>query len=147
MDHRKFDRLTQRLGAAGSRRQAMRAVFGAALVGATTTHAAAIVRQAPTGRGHKICVDENCSFPPGREGGVKGRCCPGNFCSCGEKQECCNNRCFWDNQTNPTKEFCCAGPEWVICGEGQDAKCCPNVGQNSCLCVGSSVITGTYRRR
>jgi hypothetical protein len=149
MDRRIFDRLTRRVSAATSRRQAVRAVLGAALLGATTTNAAA-VRRASKGRGRKRCVDETCPLPPGpgtsadrvgNEG--KAFCCSGTHCSC--NGECCNNRCFWDSQTNPTKEFCCTGPEWVICGEGQDATCRPNVGENSCF--GPSVITGSYRRR
>src|SRR5688572_8901733 len=41
MDHQAFDRLTQRVSRAGSRRQALRAVLGAALVGATTGEVAA----------------------------------------------------------------------------------------------------------
>ena len=56
MDQGAFDRLTQRVSRAGSRRQALRAVLGAALAGATTTHAAAAVRRAPKSRGREHCV-------------------------------------------------------------------------------------------
>jgi hypothetical protein len=152
MDDRAFDRLTQRVSSAGSRRQALRAVLSAALVGATTTHAAA-VRRASKGRGHQRCVDADCAPPPSpgtsasRVGnGGKAFCCSGTHCSC--NGECCNNRCFWVGPEDaPTDEFCCTGPERIMCGGGADAKCCKNDGPNPCAkCIAPTGIAGSYRR-
>src|SRR5215207_8242538 len=139
MDHRKFDRLTQQVRAAGSRRQALRAVLGAAIVGSTTKHAAANVRRAPKGRG-EICAD--------------GSTCHGDSC-CG--RECCPGRCFVteeDNRGNPTGWMCCRPPDGVMC-EDENARggvvCCPYNSQatneQACSCIGGEVITGSYRRR
>lgn len=132
MDQRKFDRLTQRVSAAESRRQALRALLGAALVGTTTKNAAATKRRAPRGRGER-CKD--------------GTTCHGDAC-CGE--ECCPGRCFVDADNRP---FCCTAPDWVICGNSEAANreerqiCCPKAGSDPCSCVGPTVITGSYRRR
>jgi hypothetical protein len=141
MDYRKFDRLTQRVSVAGSRRQALRAVLGAALVGTVTGGAAAKPKHKAVKPGKRVCDDKSCQSV------YQGKCCPGNFCSCGKDQQCCNNRCFWDSATDPNEEFCCTGPEWVICGEGQDAKCCRYDAENPCSCLGPGAITGSYRRR
>jgi hypothetical protein len=158
MDHQAFYRLTQRVSTAGSRRQALRAVLGAALVGVSTTHAAAAARRAPAGHGQTICVDANCPPPPpaieiparGGGGGSKAFCCSGTHCSC--NGECCNNRCFWEDRvegtTKTTREFCCNGPDLIICenAKGEDV-CCLNAGRNPCAtCLSATGISGSYRR-
>ena len=149
MDYPTFDRLAHHVGAAGSRRQALRAFLGAALLGALTKNGAATVRGASNGRGRKRCVDEECAPPPGSSisasSAGKAFCCSGTDCSC--NGECCNNRCFWDHPTDPTHEFCCTGPEWIMCGGGADAQCCKNVGADSCSqCLAPSRLSGSYRR-
>ncbi len=153
MDHRDFDRLTRRIGSAGSRRQVLRAALGAALVGVTTTHAAA-VRRGPKGRGRKICVDDQCPPPPtartsdASESQGRAFCCSGTHCSC--NGECCNNRCFWVGPPdNPSEEFCCTGPDKIMCGGGADARCCKNEGPNpcaSCKTPSPTGLAGSYRR-
>jgi uncharacterized low-complexity protein len=143
MDQLKFDRLTQLVSAAGSRRQTLRAVLGAALLGATTTHAAVRGRRASKSR-RKTCVDENC--PPTPDG-KPGTCCAGKHCTC--NGECCPGRCFQEAEAERvTAEYCCVKPDWMMCdGPEGEPVCCPYDLENPCSCVGGTVITGSYRRR
>ena len=87
MDHREFDRLTQRVSKAGSRRQALRAVLGAALLGASSRTAMA-TSSAPCKKGSRA----SCG----------GTCCPGKcfayencafLCCTGADLIICGNKC------------------------------------------------------
>src|SRR5215211_2771167 len=153
MDHRVFDRLTRRVSAAGTRRQAMRAVIGAALIGAATGDVVAKPKDKKVRTGRKDCRKEFCPSQV-----FKGKCCKDGSCSCGQERECCSGKCFWDNGTNPTKEFCCQGAKMVLCGnpEDKDAICCPRNGDEdscsyeggfwSCTAANPSGLPGSYRR-
>src|SRR5262245_316994 len=144
MDGEQFDTLIRVFAAQRSRRDALRGGLAVALFGVSTRDASA-GQQDSHSRSHKrVCIPENYQ----RQTGLRYLSCPGGFCSCGEKRECCNNRCFWDSSTTPTREFCCAGPTWVMCGGGDDAKCCENIGPRTCtVCEQqSSGIAGTIRR-
>ena len=141
MDHRTFDRLTQRVGSAGSRRQALEAFLGAALVGVFRGEVAAKPKPKEVRPGKRHCGDVKCPSEV-----FKGVCCSDGYCSCGANQECCEDRCFWKGNP-PTEEFCCTRPENVICGDGKEAKCCKNEGSDPCaVCQGPSGIAGSYRR-
>src|SRR5829696_2978434 len=101
MDHRKFDRLTRLFGAPRSRRTALRALLGAALLGATTRTAMA------------------------------GPCDTGNNpqCTCGADTNCPAGKCFVDSRGNCP--VCCTEPGYVICvgkstGEPAQPTCCQN---------------------
>ena len=137
MDYRTFDRLAHHVGAAGSRRQALRAFLGAALVGFFKEEASAKPKR---------CGD--CKPPPS-DPDKEVFCCSGTHCSC--NGECCNNRCFWQDQVvglvKTTREFCCTGPDKIMCGGGADATCCANEGPNPCArCIAPSGLSGSYRR-
>jgi hypothetical protein len=128
MDHRKFDRLTRLFGAPRSRRTALRALLGAALLGATTRPALAT----PCGTGkHDFC-------------GNRDSCCPGRCFKhelCENVQLCC---------TGPDLIIC--GDKTT--GE---PTCCQKKGNDPCgdcmrpeLPAGKicgSYVGGSYRRR
>ena len=146
MDHRTFDRLTQRVSRAGSRRQALGALLGAALAGISTGEVAAKPKDKADRPNIARC--SACKSPP-HDPGQRAFCCSGQHCSC--NGTCCNNRCFWEDRVvagvTTTREFCCAAPELIICGGGADATCCKNEGPNPCAkCIGPSGLAGSYRR-
>ena len=129
MDHRKFDRLTRLFGVPRSRRAALRALLGTALLGATTRPAAA------------------------------GPCDPGKHDLCGNgRDNCCPGRCFMHELCNSV-QLCCTGPDLIICGDKTTGEptCCQNKGNDPCgdcmrpeLPVGvscGSYVGGSYRRR
>jgi hypothetical protein len=137
MDHPTFDHVTRVFAASGSRRAALRALLGTALLGASTRTTAA----APT----TLC-DE------GRN----------PQCTCGASAKCPPNQCFWDPcpADKPRGEFCCSTElGYVLCGD----RCClrgPNAADpcaaclrplrdpaEACAGVGGQAITGSYRRR
>jgi hypothetical protein len=48
------------------------------------------------------------------------------------------------------KEFCCTGPKLDFCPSpipNADPVCCKHDAENSCSCVGTGAITGSYRRK
>jgi hypothetical protein len=142
MDQREFDRMTQLVSAAESRRQALRTLLGAALVGVARGEAAAKPKDKKVRTGRRDCGNEPCPSQV-----FKGICCKDGSCSCGQNRECCSGKCFWDRETNPTKEFCCQGAKWEICGDPKSPICCQRDNENPCSCIGPGVITGSYRRR
>jgi hypothetical protein len=126
MDYRKFDRLTRLFGAPRSRRTALRALLGAALLGATTRPTAAT----PCGtRKHDFC------------GGGLDNCCPGR-CFVHEPSNC--ELCC----TGPELVIC-EDPK-----TGQ-ATCCQKKGDDPCeVCAQpeppgtcATYVGGSYRRR
>ena len=153
MDDPAFDRVTRLFWAPGSRRAALRAVLGAALVGSTRQTAAAAPQRPRQGRGPEICAGAPCAPPP-HDATLGGFCCSGQHCSCAG--ECCNNRCFWFvpspeffGEPAQITEFCCRGPDLIVCenARGEDT-CCRNEGKNPCrFCLVAGGIAGSYRRR
>jgi hypothetical protein len=129
MDHQTFDRLTYLFAASGSRRNAWRALLGAALLGATTQSAAA----APCSNGKHLCG---------------GTCCPGKCFTDGSCEVCCTG-----------ENIICTTAGGPVCclnlNDGKDpcavlqatGKCpTPDPGPNpSTSC--KSGIAGSYRRR
>jgi hypothetical protein len=99
------------------------------------------------------CCDEAQSYvrcggqccPPPPQGG-EGACCPDGSCGCAGA--CCAGACFLDDLggDEPAVEFCCLGPEQVICPtpERKDT-CCP-ADEVRCACAGSGGMAGSYRR-
>jgi hypothetical protein len=155
MDYRKFDQLTQRVTAAGSRRQALRAVLGAALVRIATDEATAKPKDKHVKPG-KQCrpgaspEDDPCANTkryPVPDGSDPERCCHNGFCSCGGK--CCGNGCFKTGPEDaPTKVFCCSEPTYVECpaASGDGETCCEGSCE-ACGDLGQTGISGSYRRR
>jgi hypothetical protein len=149
MDDRVFDRLTQRVGSAGSRRQALRALLGAALAGAATGEVAAKPKNRERKPG-KQCpgadprVDPCANYPFSRDGTPES-CCPNGSCSCGGQCNC-KNACFVNAATNTS--FCCTGRDRKICVSGQTETCCgPGLTCATCDDFHHSGIPGSYRRR
>jgi hypothetical protein len=154
MDHRSFDRLTQRVSTAGSRRQALRAVLGAALAGAATREVAAKPKDNWVGRG-KQCrpgadpKDDPCANPrlyPVPEGARPEFCCHNGFCSCGGT--CCGNGCYkTGDEAVPTTVFCCTEPRFVECpAASRDGETCCEGSCDTCGDLGPTGIAGSYRR-
>ena len=155
MDHQAFDRLTQRISRAGSRRQVLRAVLGAALVGAATGEVAAKPKDKKVKPG-KQCLpgadpkDDPCSdaskYPVSRQGKPES-CCPNGSCSCGGQCNC-KNACFILTENNNTTPFCCTGRGRKICvSEGTETCCGPGLPCETCADFHQSGIAGSYRRR
>jgi hypothetical protein len=129
MDHRNFDRLTRLFGATRSRRTALRALLGAALLGATARPAVATP-----------CDGDNSKNNP--------------RCTCGGS-DCEPGKCF----THDTGcQLCCTEEnDLIICGnkcckiEGEDpcGRCqvpappSPTSGAPPC----TTYVSGSYRRR
>jgi hypothetical protein len=155
MDYRKFVRLTQRVSAAGSRRQALRAVLGAALAGIAMSEATAKPKDKQVKSGKQCrpgaspdadpCADtRRYPVPPGS---APERCCPNGFCSCGGI--CCGNGCFKTGSVEaPTRVFCCSDPTYVECpaASGDGETCCEDSCE-TCGDLGPTGISGSYRRR
>lgn len=155
MDQRAFDRFTKRFSASGSRRDAVRAALGGALLGVVANDAAA----KPGGNGKKKpgpkCRKEDCKAPF-FDLKTPVHCCAGRYCSCDGR--CCEDRCFWglgvDPQTGnqvPVDEFCCVGPKYIFCpvpnGKEGEGVCCLNSDQDPCgQCLGPSGIVASIRR-
>jgi len=153
MDYRMFDRLTQRVSAAGSRRQALRAVLGAALAGIAMGEATAKPKDKQVKSGKQCrpgaspepdpCADTKL-YPVPR-GSAPERCCPNGSCSCGGQCNC-KNACFVDTATNTP--LCCTGRGRKICVAAETETCCgPGLGCETCEEVHQSGIPGSYRRR
>jgi hypothetical protein len=129
MDHRKFDRLTRLFSVPRSRRTALRALIGAALLGTTTRE----VMATPRCDNDKMC---------GKDG-----CCPG---------KCFLDPCPADK---PRGEFCCTGSDYVLCGGTCCKPIDPTAADPCAECrlagppprepsqVCQTGITGSYRRR
>jgi hypothetical protein len=151
MDDQTFDRVTRLFRAPGSRRRALRALLGAALLGGATRSEATTPRTTAAGRGRQICVaDTDCLLPPQdtpENPSIGASCCADKRCSCAG--QCCPNRCFWrGRRPEPIVEFCCTGPDWILCenAQGEDV-CCENGGKNPCgTCLSASGLAGSYRR-
>jgi hypothetical protein len=164
MDDRYFDRLTKRVSAAGSRRQVLSALVGAALVGTATGEVAAKRKGKPGKPGKpskpskpgKQCRPgappeaDLCANPklyPVPSGSDPEHCCHNGFCSCGGK--CCGNGCFkTGDEAEPTKVFCCSEPSFVECpaASGDGETCCEGSCE-ACGDLGQTGISGSYRRR
>jgi hypothetical protein len=151
MDYRKFDRLTQRLSAAGSRRQALRAVLGAALVGTVTDDVAAKLKDEAVKPG-KECrprvssdADLCAKKYPVLQSANPEFCCPNGSCSCGGQCNC-ENACFIDAVTS--SPFCCKGRGQKNCVSAETETCCgPRLACETCEEFHQSGISGSYRRR
>jgi hypothetical protein len=121
MDHQTFDHLSRLIGTGASRRTAVRALLGAALLGATTRRAAA----APCANGKNA----RCTC------GTTRNCEPSKcFVKCGGGELCC---------TEP--DFVICGNRCCFNTESADpcAECPPARASDVC----PSGIAGTYRRR
>jgi hypothetical protein len=157
MDHQAFDRLTQRVSTAGSRRQAVRAVLGAALLGVATGEVAAKPKDKKVKPG-KECrpgadpKNDPCSDtwknPVSRQGDPE-FCCPNGSCSCGGQCNC-KNACFLLAKHDPTESdtpFCCTGRGRKICVSGGKEACCgPGLPCATCADFNPTGIAGSYRR-
>jgi hypothetical protein len=150
MDYRKFDLLTRRLSVAGSRRQALRAVLGAALVGTAAGEVAAKPKKKEIKPG-KECLPgvppeaDTCAKYPVPAGSGPEHCCHNGSCSCGGRCNC-KKTCFVNTVTNDA--VCCKGREGKICVSAGTETCCgPKLDCKSCEGSQESGIPGRYRRR
>jgi hypothetical protein len=152
MDHQAFDRLTQRVSRAGSRRQALRAVLGAALAGVATGEVAAKPKD-KKGKPGKQCGPgaapdavpcDDRRFYPVPVGAEPEFCCPNGSCSCGG-QCSCKNACFIRADSN--SPFCCTGRGRKICVSAETETCCgTGLVCETCKDLHPSGIAGSYRR-
>jgi hypothetical protein len=174
MDREQFDALTRLFAHKQSRRGALAAILGVGLLGrgprvlAASDKAVGKGHHKDNGKGHAKgkgrgheqdgqCDPANCPADPS-PGGKPGFCCKDGSCSCGGK--CCGDRCFQTGPVRtPTDEFCCGEPRRLDNGallrevycpnadKPEDSKCCPDVGEESCIsCILPGGIPGSYRR-
>jgi hypothetical protein len=155
MDFRNFDRLTQRVSNAGSRRQALLAVLGAALVGAATGEVAAKPKDnkvkpgkqcGPGAAPEAVPCDDRRNYPV-PVGAEPEFCCPNGSCSCGGQCNC-KNACFVAEAPSINSPICCTGRGRKICRSAETETCCgPGLGCETCEDFHQSGIPGSYRRR
>src|SRR5688500_13198936 len=123
MDPTTFDRLSQTLGAAGSRRAALRALAATALAAVTPASRRAAA-QGGCPPETKLCGGACCSLDH--------TCCPGETTCCAPGLKCCANGVTC---VNPDTHICCDAPclsggcplgSTCCCrGDGLSGGCCP----------------------
>jgi hypothetical protein len=162
MNDDRFDILTAVIASKKSRRRALGAILGIALLNqrslfrADSGRAKRKSHSKGRGRGHdkgksrghefdEQCTQLACETLPVPRTSRPEFCCEGGSCSCGG--DCCDQACFQTgSSTQPDQVFCCIGGGLVICGEGLQETCCDG-SCDRCRDPGPSGITGSYRRR
>ena len=160
MDRERFDALARLIASKRSRRGAIAAVLGLALMGPGREAFAESGKGrgkghdkgrgkghgASNGQGHACedaCAGRKCGIDP-----VTGKpefCCKDGSCSCGGK--CCGDACFQTGDVvTPNKVFCCTGSKKVICGETKADETCCEGSCEACDTPGPAGIAGSYRR-
>lgn len=165
MDRERFDSLARVIAAKRSRRGAVAAILGLAVLGhgspvdATPGKAKGKGHSNNGGAGHdkghgqghgndKVCADLACEKTPVPDGSEPEFCCKGGFCSCGGA--CCEGACFQTGtDDNPKQVFCCTGKMRVVCQvlfEGELRDTCCDGSCEVCDAPGTSALAGSYRR-
>lgn len=168
MDREHFDALSRLFANRGSRRAALGALVGVALIGRSSGSLAESGNGKAKGRGKgkghgrdnapgrlpdggwdpgdgSTCIPAMC--PPDPRTGKRGRCCPGGWCSCGDI--CCQGEECWivttelrggDTPRVTEREYCEPPAGCVQCPESGTACCldCTVDGQ----CITSGPISG-----
>jgi hypothetical protein len=137
MDHQSFDHVTRVFAAAGSRRAALRALLGAALLGAST-RAAMATSSTPCREGNEEpCGGECC---PGKCFVSKGSTCA--LCCTGKGYVMCAGKTI-DASTRETirEPTCCVDDG----SEDPCLHCVPPPPPDGQICSG--YVGGSYRRR
>jgi hypothetical protein len=168
MDRERFDSLTRLFASRGSRRGALGALVGIALMGRSTDSSAEPGNGKGAGRGRgqgkgrdeapgrlpdggwdpdegSTCIAAEC--PPDPRTGKRGRCCPSGWCSCGDV--CCATSDCWivttevrggDTPQRVEREYCEPPADCRQCSQSGSACCtsCTSDGQ----CQSSGPISG-----